>query len=52
MRTHGPWGLLWLAGFTVSIYYFVWHARINGELRHDVLAGKPAAPAAPQLARF
>jgi hypothetical protein len=32
VRKQGPWGLWWLVGITVGIYYFVWYARINREM--------------------
>lgn len=28
----GAWGLWWLCGLTLGIYYFVWYARINKQL--------------------
>ena len=42
IRKQGAWGLWWLCGITVFVYYFVWYARINRELSsvlgHDVPA--------------
>jgi hypothetical protein len=32
VRKQGPWGLWWLTGLTLTVYYFVWYARINREL--------------------
>ena len=32
VRKQGPWGLWWLIGLTLGIYYFVWYNRINKEL--------------------
>jgi hypothetical protein len=40
IRKQGPWGLWWLVGITLGVYYYVWYARINRELcavlGHDV----------------
>lgn len=32
MTKQGAWGLWWLVGITLGIYYFVWYQRINREL--------------------
>jgi len=32
VRKRGVWGLWWLTGLTIGVYYFVWYHRINGEL--------------------
>jgi len=32
VRKQGAWGLWWLTGLTIGIYYFVWYSRINREL--------------------
>lgn len=38
-RTQGAWGLWWLCLLTLSVYYFIWYARINGELSRTL--GEP-----------
>lgn len=32
IRKQGAWGLWWLCGITLGIYYLVWYARISSEL--------------------
>jgi hypothetical protein len=32
VRKQSAWGLWWLVGLTLGIYYLVWYARINREL--------------------
>jgi hypothetical protein len=32
IQKQGAWGLWWLTGITLSVYYFLWYARINREL--------------------
>jgi hypothetical protein len=32
VRKQGAWGLWWLVGLTLGIYYYVWYKRINDEL--------------------
>jgi len=32
VRKQGPWGLWWLTGITLAVYYFIWYGRINREL--------------------
>jgi hypothetical protein len=32
IKKQSAWGLWWLTVITVSVYYFVWYARINKEL--------------------
>ena len=32
VRKQGAWGLWWLCGLTLGVYYFIWYQRINAEL--------------------
>lgn len=32
IKKQGAWGLWWLCGLTIGIYYLVWYQRINREL--------------------
>lgn len=39
IKKQGAWGLWWLCGLTIGIYYLVWYERINREL--SSVTGQP-----------
>lgn len=41
VRKQGAWGLWWLCGLTLGIYYLVWYQRINNELSAATGSGNP-----------